>query len=154
LSKVWSIYEVIVAIGGLDTVFADFLTIPTFTSGIVLAGTGVGGTFHYITGDIFKVTLTASEPIAYNVAGGLPYITVTINGTARRAYLDMAETTSTNLDFDYILVAGDVATAGQVTVGTAITLNGAVVNDIAGNHVAGFTPGTFVAPVVTTVTAN
>jgi hypothetical protein len=154
LSKVWSIYEVLVAMGGLDTTYADFLTIPTFTAAVTLAGTGVGGTFHYVTGNVFTVILTASEPIAVNVGAGLPTLQLNITSGAKQAVYNPALSGASTMAFSYTLVAGDIATATNVTTGTTIAANGGVFNDIAGNHVAGFTPGSFTAAAITTVAFN
>lgn len=136
-----ALHEVVVPVGGLDTVYADLIVIPTFTATVLPAsGTTLGA------GTLIKVQLTASEAVFLNTLNGVPYVNITIGGVTKRAVLDPAETTATVLDFDYTTVAGD---AGAIVVTNAIQLNGGQILDVAGNHSQGFTPGTFTAPTTT-----
>ena len=151
-AKVWKHYEVLIAIGGLQAAYVDFATIPTFTAAVTLAGTGSGGTYHYKTGDVFTVVLTAAEAI--KISGGIPTIALNITSGNKAVVYNELTSTGTSLHFDYTLVAGDIATATNVTVATSMVANGAKYFDISGTHEVAFTPGTFVAPVITTVAFN
>ena len=151
LSKVWKNFEVAVAIGGLQAAFVDFAVIPTFTAAVTLNGSGAG-VQNYETGDVFTVTLTSSE--AVEITNGIPSIVINITSGNKAAVYNELTSTSTNFDFDYTLVAGDIAVATGVTVATSMTANGAKFFDLSGSKEAVFTPGSFSAPSVTTVTFN
>jgi hypothetical protein len=99
--------EVVATLGGLYGVYADALAAPTFTAAITYSGTQ-----NMVTGDQFRVTLTASEPV---FVAGTPTITVTINGVAKLATYDAVDSTSTSLEFEYIVLASDSIPTWAVT---------------------------------------
>lgn len=80
--------------------------------------TNLLGNRTFVTGNVMTITVTPSEPVTVDQT---PYLVITINGVARNALFDKYASTESSLVFKYTVVAGDVATAGQVTIGTAIT---------------------------------
>ncbi len=147
-------YEVVIPIGGLDVVNADLNVAPTFTAVATYSNLA-----HMVTGDIYTVTLTASEPIdVQNIsATTTPFTTVVIGVNTRDVLFNAAASTSTSLVFHYTIVAGDTAALGAVTGGTTITPNGAIFLDVAGSngtHSAPFTPAAFTAPVTSSLQVN
>lgn len=142
--KVYKAVEVVVAIGDLGIVSADALTVPTYTAAISYSALAA-----MVTGDVFTVTLTASEPVEVQ---GAPKISVTINGTVRQATYDQATSTDTSLKFKYTLVAGDVATAGQIVV-AAETTGGQIADVLPSNKRQPVTVA-FTAPDASAVSAN
>lgn len=146
--------EVIVAIGGLDVLYADLIVLPTFT-----AVASYSGAAHMVTGDILTVTLTASEAVAFQniTATSYPYVNVVIGTNTRPVYYSTSLSTPTSLVFKYTVIAGDVATLGNVVGSGTLNLNGSVIQDVAGTagtHNTAFTPGAFTAPVTSTIYVN
>lgn len=112
------------------------------------------GGVTYVTGDILTVTVTATEAV---VVDGRPTIAVTINAANRVATYDGSASTGTSLVFKYTIVAGDVATAGQVTLGTSMHTATSNIGDALPNGGSRpLTSGQKVFPAVTTtaVTVN
>jgi hypothetical protein len=149
--------EIMYPIGGLDVINTDMLTVPVFSS-VAFTYSALS---HMVTGDVATVTITTSEPVAVNVSGGIPSVTLNVNTTPRQMIFNPALSSATSLVFQYTIVSGDVATSGQVTTGTTITLNGGQLIDLApnsgnnaSNHAQSFTSGTFVAPSTTTIAIN
>lgn len=110
--------EILRAVRSMAAKITDSIAVPTFTAAVTYSGTS-----SMVTGDTMTITVTASE--AVKVIGSAPAINVTINGVVRKANYTTAGSTATEKKFVYTVVAGDVATAGQVVVGTAV-VNGAV----------------------------
>ena len=104
--------EVLVAIGGLDTLYADASLTPIFSAVISYSGTST-----VVTGNTITVTITSSEPV---VVTGNPFITLTIGSSTNFMTYNVASSTSTSLVFTYQVVAGDHATAGNVSVGATM----------------------------------
>lgn len=96
---------------------------PTTTNTLLTGGV------NYVTGNVLKLTATASESVTVD---GAPQIALTINATTKQAIFDPYLSTDTSLVFKYTVVAGDVATAGQFSVATSI-VNG----DISDNFASG-----------------
>ena len=136
--------EVLVACRNLAAVNTDAAVAPTYTAAVSYSALA-----HMVTNDVLTVTLTASEAVEVL---GAPKITVTINGTARQASYDQASSTSTSLVFKYTVVAGDIATAGQITVGTATV--GGYISDILPSNKRAVSTVTFTAPNATAISAN
>lgn len=116
--------------------------------------TNLEGGLTYVTGDILTVTVTASEAV---VVDGKPTIALTINATNRVATYDGSASTGTSLVFKYTVVAGDVATAGQFTLGTSMHNTTSSIGDALPNGGSRpLTSGQKVFPAVTTtsVTVN
>lgn len=108
----------------------------------------------YITGDVLRVTVTATEAV---VVDGKPTIAVTINAASRVATYDGSLSNGTVLVFTYTIVAGDVATAGQFTLGTSMVATGTSIGDeLARGGSKALSSGQKVFPAVTTtaVTVN
>lgn len=148
--------EILAAINSLQATNSALLVIPTFTAAFTFSNLA-----HMVTGDVATITLTSTDAVYWNTSGGVPSVTLNVNATPRQMTFKPALSTTTSLVFNYTIVAGDVATAGQVTTGTSITLNGGQFLDSApdsgneaGTHNAPFTPGTFVAPTTSGVSVN
>ncbi|MET4066698.1 hypothetical protein ABID58_001481 [Bradyrhizobium sp. S3.2.6] len=101
-------------------------TAPTIAS-IVATGTGItNGTGNVNTGAVVTLTANLSEAVTVNTTGGTPTLALNDGGTASYT----GGSGSAALTFSY------TAAAGQTTADLAISsfnLNGAVVNDGAGN---------------------
>ncbi|MCP3381000.1 alkaline phosphatase family protein [Bradyrhizobium sp. CCGUVB4N] len=126
-------------------------TAPTIAS-IVPTGTGItNGTGTVSTGGVVTLTVNLSEAVTVNTTGGSPTLTLNDGGTASYT----GGTGSTALTFSYTVAAGQ--TTADLAI-SSLNLNGAVVNDLAGNaaNLAGATnynpAGTLqVNPTATTV---
>lgn len=119
---------------------------PTVTT------TSLVGNRTFITGDTFTVIATASESV---VVDGKPTIALTINAANRVATYDGSASTPTSLVFKYTVVAGDVATAGQVTLGTSMaTANTDISDALAKGGSRPLTSGQKVYPAVTTTSVT
>ncbi|TYL96787.1 hypothetical protein FXB40_10780 [Bradyrhizobium rifense] len=103
-------------------------TVPTIAS-IVATGTGItSGTGNVNTGGVVTLTVNLSEAVTVNTAGGTPTLALNDGGTA--SYISGSG--STALTFRYTVAAGQ--TTPDLTI-SSFNLNGAVVNDGAGNAV-------------------
>ena len=136
---------VLVAIRNFLAKWSDANALPSFT-----ATSSVSALAHMVTGDILSISVSSGADTV-SVATGA-YINVTINGIVRKAYYTSGSSTSTSSVFKYTVVAGDVATAGQITVDTAIV--GSVYDTIADGQTLIADPVTFVAPDTSTYAAN
>ena len=103
---------------------AGILQIDTMAPTIIAIAT-TPGSGSLAVGQIVAINLTPSE--AVTVAGGTPTLTLNDGGTAT---YDAANSTATNLVFDYTVQSGQNATDLAIT-GSA--LNGATITDAAGN---------------------
>jgi hypothetical protein len=90
--------------------------------------TNLVGNITFVTGDVMLVTVTASEAVTID---GIPKLVLTFDATERNAFFDAATSTSTSLKFKYTVVAEDVATAGQFSIGTDITLDTNISDNLA-----------------------
>jgi len=144
--KTWTAIEVMAAISSLDTVYADAIVLPTYGTGVV---TYPDGSAAMVTTNRMRITLTASEPVEVQ---GSPQIAVTIASNTRQAVFKPATSTSTALIFEYVVVAGDVATAGNISVAAAT--NGGYISDILPANKRARSTVTFTAPNTSTTTAN
>jgi hypothetical protein len=103
-------------------------TAPTV---IQVSASPASGTEH--VGDKIALTLRVNDVVT--VTGGTPTLTLNDGGTAT---YDQAATSAVNsptnqLIFDYTVGAGDTSVPALAV--TGISLNGATVQDVAGNHV-------------------
>lgn len=143
VAKMYKNYEVMVALGQLEAVRADIAVVPTYTAAATYSGTS-----HVVTGDIITITLTASEPVEMANA---PKVALNFNLTQRLATAD-ASSTATSLVFKYTVVAGDIATAGQMSVGTSTV--GGWVSDVLPENKKSKATVSFTAPNVSLWSAN
>ncbi len=134
--------ELLTALRNFNTKSTDAVTPPTFTAAVSYSGTAA-----MVTGNVMTVTVTANEEVA--VAADA-YVAITIGVNTRHAVFVPALSTATDQVFEYTIVAGDSATAGNIHVGTTIV--GAVA-DVVGEILVPATV-TFVAPNTSTATAN
>lgn len=132
----------ITALRNFSTKWADAIGLPTFT-----ATAAYSALVNMITGDTLTITVASSEGVV--VSSG-SYINVVIGANTRKAYYTSGSSTTTSLAFRYIIVAGDVASAGNVSTGTTII---GEVSDIVGQTLVA-NPVTFVAPNVSSYTVN
>lgn len=86
----------------------------------------------YITGQDLDFTVNFNKTMTVDTTGGTPYITLTLatGGTVDAAYVSGSGTS--NLVFEYVVVAGEAAPSG-VVVGSAIHLGGGTIDDAHGN---------------------
>lgn len=131
---------------GISTGFSIDGVHPTI-SGVTLSGESV--TNHFYTNDAFTLTVTGTKALYVNTAAGTPYITVTINSVARRAYYRQGNG-STVLKFIYEILPADTAIAGQVSITSPIVLNSGTITDYQGNSLT----LTFSAPTVSSHLVN
>ena len=109
-----------------------------FYFGHVNSTTGSGDTkiqtkTAYTTGDTLKFAVQWTAQVVVNVAGGVPYIVVTINGVQYNAtYVQTSFGTETATSMFYLkLPAGAFTTStGQVTVASPIVPNGATIKTL------------------------
>lgn len=104
--------ELLYAIKDFANKRGDAATLPTFSGAIAYSGTAA-----MVTGDTMTITITASEPVQVKSNA---FIEVDIDADTVSAMFDGANSTTTSLKFKYTIVAGDVALAGDVAVGTTI----------------------------------
>ncbi|MEH2486799.1 beta strand repeat-containing protein [Bradyrhizobium sp. AZCC 2230] len=101
-------------------------TAPTIAS-IVATGTGItNGTGSVSTGQVVTLTVNTSEAVTVNTTGGTPTLALNDGGTATYT----GGTGSTTLTFSYTVAAGQTTSDLAIS---ALNLNGAVINDGAGN---------------------
>ncbi|WP_035973166.1 alkaline phosphatase family protein [Bradyrhizobium sp. WSM3983] len=101
-------------------------TAPTIAS-IVATGTGItNGSGSVSTGQVVTLTVNLSEAVTVNTSGGTPTLALNDGGTASYA----SGSGSTALTFSYTVVAGQTTSDLAIS---SFNLNGAVVNDGAGN---------------------
>ena len=101
-------------------------TAPTIAS-IVPTGTGItNGTGSVSTGGVVTLTVNLSEAVTVNTTGGTPTLTLNDGGTASYT----GGSGSTALTFSYTVAAGQSTSDLAIS---ALNLNGAVINDGAGN---------------------
>lgn len=101
-------------------------TAPTIAS-IVASGTGItNGSGNVSTGQVITLTVNTSEAVTVNTSGGTPTLALNDGGTASYT----GGSGSSALAFSYTVAAGQ--TTSDLTVST-LNLNGAVINDGAGN---------------------
>lgn len=139
--------ELLVAIGNLEAKRTDITTPPT------VVGVTVNNQV-LTTGGTLVVVVQFSEPVAVL---GTPTINLLVSGGGtRKLTFDSAMSTATMLAFDYTVLAGDVAAAGTVTVGTSInTATGDVYDVLPGGGLSKITtPITFTAPATNLVKFN
>jgi hypothetical protein len=82
----------------------------------------------YTTGTLIPIVVTFGE--AVNVSGGTPTLALNSGGTA--SYVSGSGTSA--LTFDYTVAAGDASALLDYTSTTALSLNGATIQDPAGNN--------------------
>lgn len=126
----------------LGAVLVD-VTKPTFSEPTIASS---AHETHPVTADVLTLTLKANEAVKVT---GSPRVTLTVNETTRYLTYNAAASTTTSLKFKYTVVAEDVATAGQLTIGD-LTLNSGTILDAVGNAAT----LTFVAPDVSTWAVN
>ncbi|MBI2933480.1 MAG: hypothetical protein HYY16_17690, partial [Planctomycetes bacterium] len=100
-------------------------TVPTVTN--VTSPTADG---TYNVGGIITVTVTFSEPVT--IVGGPPQLTLATGGPGTLVDCTGGSGTDT-LSFTYTVAAGHASPDLDVTAATALTLNGATIEDAAGN---------------------
>jgi len=93
---------------------------------ITAVATPAAGT--YKLGDTLTFTLTPSDTVTVDTAGGTPRLALTIGAATRYATYDAVSSTSTSLVFTYTLATGDTDADGLAVAG-AIDLNGGTITD-------------------------
>jgi hypothetical protein len=109
------------------------VTIDTTTPSVLAVAVPPSG--NYGTNQNLDFNVEFSELVVVDTDGGTsrPFIEITIGSNNRQAFFHSAGVNNMYL-FRYTVVAGDAAAAGQVTVGTVISLNGGTIRDVAGNN--------------------
>jgi hypothetical protein len=105
-------------------------TAPTVSSVAITSATGIqNGLLN--ADDVVSVTVTMSEIIAVDTAGGTPQLALNIGGTTVQAsYVSGSGTQA--LVFEYTIVAGQTDIDGISIDANSLTLNGAILADFAG----------------------
>ncbi len=111
------------SVGSTTLIFVDSVA-PTVSS------VSVPSDATYKTGANLDFTVDFSENVTVNLAGGTPYIPITLNtgGTVHAAYISGSG--SSALVFRYTIVSGNSDPDG-ITVGSSITANGGTIRDAA-----------------------
>ncbi|WP_426413159.1 alkaline phosphatase family protein [Bradyrhizobium ganzhouense] len=101
-------------------------TAPTIAS-IVASGTGItNGNGNVSTGQVVTLTVNLNEAVTVNTTGGTPTLTLNDGGIASYT----SGSGGTALTFSYTVAAGQTTSDLAIS---ALNLNGAVINDGAGN---------------------
>ncbi|MDQ6422917.1 S-layer homology domain-containing protein [Paenibacillus sp. LHD-117] len=87
----------------------------------------------YKLGDKLTIDLAISSDVTVNTSGGTPTLGLAIGSSTKQAAFDSAASADSKLAFSYTIAAGDLDTNGIAIEGTAIELNGAVIQDAQGN---------------------
>jgi hypothetical protein len=105
--------------------------VPTLTSMNITGASGiVSNTLN--AGDVVQITATFSEAVVVNTTGGTPKVLLNIGGLGNSAsYVSGSGTT--DLLFNYTILAGDTDTNGLSYAANALLLNGGTLKDSAGN---------------------
>jgi hypothetical protein len=114
----------------------------------IVTATSLLGNRKFFSDDVMIVTVTASEAVTVD---GTPKLNLSINSVNRSAFYDGSVSTPTSLVFKYTIVGSDVATAGQFTVGTSITLDTNISDNLA---TGGYVPISAPAKVISAMTTN
>ncbi len=98
---------------------------PGVTS--VTLGAPAGGDTHF-AGDTIQATVTFNKPVAVDTTGGKPQLGLRIGSNTRQAPY-VSGTATTDLVFQYVVVAADSDTDGLSVPNTALGLNGGTITD-------------------------
>ena len=122
-----------------DELFAR-LTGPPATSGqvevapppVVEGAPAIGGTGTWSEGDDVAVTVTFSEAVAVDTAGGTPGIGVQLGASPAnpRSAVYASGSGTAELVFRYTLAAGDGAHSGMAVTGDSLALNGGTIRSV------------------------
>jgi hypothetical protein len=114
---------------------------------ISLANSVTTGTLDFQTGDVMSFSVLFDQ-IA--VVGGSPELPININSSPVNATYSSGSGSNT-LVFAYTVQTGDAAAQSQLTTGTALTLNGGTIKDVAGSaSILTFTQASFATATVNT----
>ena len=89
----------------------------------------------YTTGDTITINVVFSEDVTVNTSGGTPQLTLETGSTDQTATYSSGSGTNT-LAFSYTVQDGDTASDLNYTATTSLALNGATIQDAAGNNAA------------------
>ena len=105
--------------------------VPTLTSMNITGASGIlSNTLN--AGDVVQITATFSEAVVVNTSGGTPKMVLNVGGVNNSAsYVSGSGTT--DLLFNYTILAGDTDTNGLSYAANAMLLNGGTIKDSAGN---------------------
>jgi hypothetical protein len=112
-------------------------TVAPVVNQVLIAGKGQSGNAK--EGDRLEVVISTTEAITINAASGMPSLVIggfAGSSSTRTAALDLEASRNlgnNRLVFVYTVQNQDTVAAGQVTVPSAIALNGATIRDSAGN---------------------
>ena len=106
--------------------------VPTLTSMNITGASGIlSNTLN--AGDVVQMTATFNEAVIVNTSGGTPKMVLNVGGVNNSAtYVSGSGTT--DLLFNYTILAGDTDTNGLSYAANAILLNGGTLKDSAGNN--------------------
>ncbi|WP_248928560.1 S-layer homology domain-containing protein [Paenibacillus hamazuiensis] len=110
-----------------DTTSVLVEAVPPVVTGVVVPSSGT-----YKTGDTMGFTVSFSETVIVNTAGGTPYLPLTIGSTAVNAPY-VSGSGSNALTFRYTVQSGDNDADG-IAVGADLSTNGGVLRDGVGNN--------------------
>ncbi|MBG9386530.1 FG-GAP-like repeat-containing protein [Caenimonas aquaedulcis] len=122
--------------GDLDVYVGSFngnITEFRSTGGSILPVASNTPDGSYRAGSVISITVTFSENVIVDTTGGAPRLELETGATDRFATYSGGSGTST-LTFTYTVQAGDASGDLDVTSSTAFQLNGATIQDAAGNN--------------------
>ena len=96
-----------------------------------LAIGGVGGNGVWDTGDTLTVTLTLSEAVVVDTTNGTPSVAFDLNGTKPRVATYASGSGTTELVFEYAVVAADGSNSLASMSGNNVALNGGTILSVA-----------------------
>ena len=88
---------------------------------------GAGGDAQWSEGETVGVTITFSEAVDVDTAGGTPSIGIGLGGTAARSATYASGTGTTELAFEYTLVSGDGSHDFMAVTPDSLALNGGTI---------------------------
>jgi hypothetical protein len=106
-------------------------SVPTLTSMNITGASGIlSNTLN--AGDVVQITATFSEAVLVNTSGGSPKVSLNVGGLGDAAVY-VSGSGTTDLLFNYTVVAGQNDANGLSYAANALVLNGGTIKDSAGN---------------------
>ncbi len=103
------------------------------TTAPAVSGVAITSTGPYALNEVIEVTVTFTEAVTVDTAGGTPQITLTVGSTARST-IAVTGTGTATLVFTYTVQVGDSDTDGVEIAADALAPNGGTIQDAAGNN--------------------
>ena len=129
------------ATGGSDSLAANSTLVIDTTAPTVQSVSSSTADGTYTTGDVITITVVFSEAVTVNTSGGTPQLTLETGSTDQTASYASGSGTTT-LAFSYTVQDGDTASDLNYKATSSLALNGATIQDAAGNSATLTLPAT------------